>query len=143
MTRVAEADPHKWAVGTTFEWEFEFPITTNPAYEPEPASTRKTAKTANPKPTPTHARKASKAAPVQTTKPEASEKPKRVRLTPEQRRNRLAREPLRTAASSKSRAYAETASNLPCQDEPVAPLALRIIASHVDLANRNATTATT
>ena len=25
--------PHKWAVGTTFEWEFDFPVTTNPAYE--------------------------------------------------------------------------------------------------------------
>ena len=87
MDQMVEVPPHKWAVGTTFEWGFEFPITTNPAYEPEPASTRKTAKPANlkPTPTPTHARKASKAAPVQTTKPEASEKPKRVRLTPEQR----------------------------------------------------------
>ena len=29
--------PHKWAVGTTFEWEFDFPVTTNPAYEAKPA----------------------------------------------------------------------------------------------------------
>ena len=34
--------PHKWAVGTTFEWEFDSPITTNPAYEAKPAPKRKT-----------------------------------------------------------------------------------------------------
>ena len=30
--------PHKWAVGTTFEWEFDSPMTTNPAYQPKPTS---------------------------------------------------------------------------------------------------------
>ena len=53
----AEHNPHKWAVGTTFEWEFEFPITTNSAYGPKSASKRKAKKPANPKATPDRARK--------------------------------------------------------------------------------------
>ena len=48
--------------------------------------------------------------------------------------------PLRNAASSKSMAYAETASNLPYQGKPVAQIAPRNIAKDVDLANRKATT---
>ena len=48
--------PHKWAVGTTFEWEFEFPMSTNSAYELKPEPKRKTRKRANPKPAPTRAR---------------------------------------------------------------------------------------
>ena len=80
--------PHKWAVGTTFEWEFEFPITTNPAYGPKSASKRKAKKSANPKAAPARAREASKPATVKAAKPKASEKPKRVRLTPEERQER-------------------------------------------------------
>ena len=41
--------PHKWAVGTTFEWGFEFPITTNPFYELNPEPKRKAKTPANPK----------------------------------------------------------------------------------------------
>ena len=77
--------PHKWAVGTTFEWEFEFPMSTNSAYELKPEPKRKTRKPANPKPAPTRARKASKPATARVAKPKASEKPKRVRLTSEER----------------------------------------------------------
>ena len=80
--------PHKWAVGTTFEWEFDFPITTNPAYEAKPAPKRKTRTSANPKAVSSRARKTSKPATVQTAKPKASEKPTRVRLTPDERRER-------------------------------------------------------
>ena len=80
--------PHKWAVGTTFEWEFDFPVSTNPAYQPKPGSKRKTKKPANPKVAPTAARKTSKPATSQTAKPKASKKPKRVRLTPEERQER-------------------------------------------------------
>ena len=80
--------PHKWAVGTTFEWEFDFPITTNPAYEAKPAPKRKTRTSANPKAVSSRARKTSKPATVQTAKPKASEKPKRVRLTPDEQRER-------------------------------------------------------
>ena len=64
--------PHKWAVGTTFEWEFDFPITTNPAYEAKPAPKRKTRTSANPKAVSSRARKTSKSATVQTAKPKAS-----------------------------------------------------------------------
>ena len=80
--------PHKWAVGTTFEWEFELPITTNPGYGHKSASKRKTRKSSKPKAAPAHARKTSKPATLQTVKPKASEKPKRVRLTPEERQER-------------------------------------------------------
>ena len=38
--------PHKWAVGTTFEWEFDSPMLTNSAYQPEPEAQRKTKKPA-------------------------------------------------------------------------------------------------
>ena len=58
--------PHKWAVGTTFEWEFDFPITTNPAYEAKPAPKRKTKTSANPKAVSSRDRKTSKPATVQT-----------------------------------------------------------------------------
>ena len=64
--------PHKWAVGTTFEWEFDFPITTNPAYEAKPTPKRKTRTSANPKAVSSRARKTSKTATVQTAKPKAS-----------------------------------------------------------------------
>ena len=49
---------------------------------------RKTKESANPKAAPARARKASKPATVKAAKPEASEKPKRVRLTPEERQER-------------------------------------------------------
>ena len=74
--------PHKWAVGTTFEWEFDFPITTNPAYEAKPAPKRKTRTSANPNAVSSRACKTSKPATVQTAKP------KRVRLTPDEQRER-------------------------------------------------------
>ena len=38
LTFCTSHTPHKWAVGTTFEWEFDFPMTTNPAYQPKPKS---------------------------------------------------------------------------------------------------------
>ena len=79
--------PHKWAVGTTFEWEFDFPMTTNPFYAPKPEpkpKTRKNSKTAAAR---TPARKASKPA-TTTAKPKTSKKPKRVRLTPGERQER-------------------------------------------------------
>ena len=83
-----QQSPHKWAVGTTFEWEFDFPITTNPAYEAKPAPKRKTRTSANPKAVSSRDRKTSKPATVQTAKPKASSKPKRVRLTPDEQRER-------------------------------------------------------
>ena len=58
--------PHKWAVGTTFEWEFDFPITTNPAYEAKPAPKRKTRTSANPKAVSSRDRKTPKPATIQT-----------------------------------------------------------------------------
>ena len=59
-------DPHKWAVGTTFEWEFDFPMTTNPAYEAKPAPKRKTKTSANPKAVSSRDRKTPKPATIQT-----------------------------------------------------------------------------
>ena len=82
------AGPHKWAVGTTFEWEFDFPITTNPAYEAKPAPKRKTRTSANPKAASARSPNTSKPATVHTARPKASEKPKRVHLTPDERRER-------------------------------------------------------
>ena len=83
---VQQFAPHKWAVGTTFEWEFDFPITTNPAYEAKPAPKRKTRTSANPKAVSSRTRKTSKPATVQTAKPKASKKPKRVRPAPDEQR---------------------------------------------------------
>ena len=80
--------PHKWAVGTSFEWEFEFPMTTNLFYELKPEPKRKTRKPANPKPKSTRATETSKPAAGQATKPKASKKPQRARLTLEERQER-------------------------------------------------------
>ena len=63
-------------------------MSTNSAYELKPEPKRKTRKPANPKPAPTRARKASKPATARVAKPKASEKPKRVRLTSEERQER-------------------------------------------------------
>ena len=82
--RLSRNAPHKWAVGTTFEWEFDFPMTTNPFYPPKPEPKPKTSKTAAAR---TPARKALKPA-TTTAKPKTSKKPKRVRLTPEERQER-------------------------------------------------------
>ena len=81
------ACPHKWAVGTTFEWEFDFPVHPNPAYDHEPEPKGKKRQPAKPPAPRTPARKVSKPATI-AAKPKASEKPKRVRLTPEERRER-------------------------------------------------------
>ena len=107
--------PHKWAVGTTFEWEFEFPITTNPAYQPKPAPKRKTKKPANPKPASARARKTSKPSTAQPVKPKASEKTKRVRLTPEERQERP-----RARAAEKRRKLKESGLCKDCQ-QPAIP----------------------
>ena len=80
--------PHKWAVGTTFEWEFDFPMRTNPAYEAKPAPKRKARTSANPKAESAPARKTSKPATPQTATDTPSEKPKRVHLNPDERRER-------------------------------------------------------
>ena len=84
-----------------FEWEFEFPMTTNPFYELKPEPKRKTRKPANPKPKSTRAPKTSKPAAAQTTKPRASKKPKRVRLTPEERQERARERAVETRSKLK------------------------------------------
>ena len=76
--------PHKWAVGTTFEWEFEFPMHTNPFYEAEPEPK----KLANPKAKSTGAPNTSKPAATKPAKPKPPKKPKRTRLTVEERQER-------------------------------------------------------
>ena len=85
--QAVEVPPHKWAVGTTFEWEFDFPVHPNSAYDHEPEPKRKEKKPAKPDAARTPARKVSKPA-TTSAKPKASEKPKRVRLTPEERQER-------------------------------------------------------
>ena len=40
-----EIAPHKWAVGTTFEWEFDFLMKVNPLYAPKQEPESKTKKT--------------------------------------------------------------------------------------------------
>ena len=81
--------PHKWAVGTTFGWEFDFPITTNSAYELKPEPERKTRKPAKPKATPTCAPKTPKPATAKTANPKPAKKPKLVHLTAEERKKRV------------------------------------------------------
>ena len=79
--------PHKWAVGTTFEWEFDFPVNPNSAYDREPEPKRKTSRSGKTAAARTPGRKVSK--PTTTAaKPKASKKSKRVRLTPEERQER-------------------------------------------------------
>ena len=63
-------------------------MTINSGYLPEPEAKRKTRKPAKPNAARTLARKTSKPATAQTAKPKASKKPKRVRLTPEERQER-------------------------------------------------------
>ena len=112
--------PHKWAVGTSFEWEFEFPMATNPFYELKPEPKGKTKKPAKPKAKSTRAPETPKPATAKTAKPKAAKKPKRVRLTAEERKNEVAHAPPRTASSSKSRASAEIVGNLRYPGKPVA-----------------------
>ena len=80
--------PHKWAVGTTFEWEFEFPMPTNPIYGRESEPKPKTKKPAHPKAKSTRAPNTSKPAATKPAKPKPSKKPKRTCLTVEERRER-------------------------------------------------------
>ena len=80
--------PHKWAVGTSSEWEFEFPITTNPFYELKSESKCKTKKPTNPKAKSTRAPNTSKPAAAKPAKPKAPKKPKRARLTVEESKER-------------------------------------------------------
>ena len=84
---IRQDSPHKWAVGTTFEWEFDFPVHPNPAYNRPPEPKRKKKQPAEPAAAPVPAPKVSKPA-TTTEKPQASQKPKRVRLTPEERQER-------------------------------------------------------
>ena len=77
--------PHKWAVGTSFEWEFEFPMAPTRFYELKPEPKGKTKKPAKPKAKSTRAPETPKPA---TAKPKAAKKPKRVRLTTEERKER-------------------------------------------------------
>jgi hypothetical protein len=75
-------NPHKWAVGTTFEWEFDFPVTTNPAYEAKPAPKRKTRTSANPKAVSSRDRKTPKPATIQTaSRNQSAERAGPVRTT--------------------------------------------------------------
>ena len=78
--------PAQVAVGTSFEWEFEFPMATNPFYELKPKG--KTKKPAKPKAKSTRAPETPKPATAKTAKPKAAKKPKRVRLTAEERKER-------------------------------------------------------
>ena len=79
--------PHKWAVGTTFEREFDFPVNPNPAYNRPPKPKRKKKQPAKPAAEPAPEPKVSKPASI-AAKPKASPKPKRLRLTPEERQER-------------------------------------------------------
>ena len=131
--------PHKWAVGTKFEWEFTFPMPTNPFYEPKPDAKPTTRKTGKAKATRNPARKVPKTA-TDAAKPKTSKKPKRVRLTPEERQERARARATEKRSKLKSRASARIANSLPYPGKLDAPHALRSIASHGDLDNRQATT---
>jgi hypothetical protein len=80
--------PHKWVVGSTFEWEFELPMPTNSAYQPK--AQRKVRKIGNSKSaaTRTTRSKSPKAEPARTAKRKASKQPKKPRPTPEERNER-------------------------------------------------------
>ena len=95
---VVREHPPTWAVGTTFEWEFDFPVHPNPAYDHEPEPKRTKKQPATPAAARAPARKVAKPA-TTVAKPKASEKPKRVRLTPRNGRNVVGHAPLRNAAS--------------------------------------------
>ena len=88
MPVVGSDTPHKWAVGTTFEWEFEFPMPTNPFYERTSEPKRNNKKPANPKAKSTPTPNTSKPAAAKPAKPKASKKPKRTRLSVEERQER-------------------------------------------------------
>ena len=78
--------PHKWVVGSTFEYEFHLPMPINPAYQSKHKAKR-TRKSARAR---TSTRSAAKQATTLIAKPKASKKPKKVRLTPEERKARAA-----------------------------------------------------
>ena len=132
--------PHKWAVGTTFGWEFDFPITTNSAYELKPEPERKTRKPAKPKATPTCAPKTPKPATAKTANPKPAKKPKLVHLTAEERKKRVRARAVERRRKLKEQASASIADNLPYPGKPVAHPALRSIAKHGDLAHRGGVT---
>ena len=113
--------PHKWAVGTTFEWEFDFPVHPNPAYNRPPEPKRKKKQPAKPAAARTQTRKVSKPA-ATAAKPKASQKPKRVRLTPEERQERAraraaaSRSKLKDAGLCKDCRQAATPGQTRCPD---------------------------
>ena len=47
MGLVDDGSPHKWAVGHTFECEFDLPVPINPAYDVSSQTTRKGSRPVN------------------------------------------------------------------------------------------------
>ena len=138
----AEHNPHKWAVGTTFEWEFDFPVHPNPAYDHKAEPKRKKKQPAKPAAARTPARKVSKSA-TTASKPKASENPKRVRLTVEERQERGRARAVEKRSKLKEQGLCRDCQQpLPYQGKPVAQIVPRNVASHVDLANPKETPGT-
>ena len=79
--------PHKWVVDGTFEWEFDLTMPVNSAYQPKPKPTAK--KTIKAVKACTSERSSAKPDTTRTAQPKASKKPKKVRLTPEELKERL------------------------------------------------------
>ena len=130
--------PHKWAVGTTFEWNSISQVHPNSAYDHEPEPKRKNKKPAEPDAARTPARTASKPA-AATAKPKAPEKPQRIRLTPEERRERDRARAAENRRKLKVSGICKDCHQPAYPGKRVVPRALRIIACHDDPDNRKAT----
>ena len=118
--------PHKWVVGSTFEWEFDLPMPVNAAYQRKPEPKPKAKKTRKAAKARTAARGAAEPATTRTLQQKASRKPKRVRLTPEERKERTrGNAPPQNDGSSRLSACAKTAVKPPSCAKCAAPTVLR------------------
>jgi hypothetical protein len=108
--------PHTCAVGSAFEYEFDLPALVNPVHQPKPA--------ARTKQRPAPANKQSAGKPARQPKAVSTSKPKRVKLTPEERNERARARAPQHASNGRATASAETVATLPSSAELPAPIVL-------------------
>ena len=102
-SRVLQSVPrHKWAVGTTFEWQFDFLMPTNPFHEPE--TKQKAKNTRQPRTARPSKPKITKSPTAQPKQAKAPKDPKRATPTPEEHKQHSPDHTTETAAEARETA---------------------------------------
>ena len=109
--------PHQWAVGHTFEWEFDLPMPTNPFYQPK--TQQKAKKTRKVPTTLSSQRSTTKSPTTQPKHPKASQKQSAPASHQWNAKLATANAPPKTAGNSMPSAFARIAAR---QQYPPSPL---------------------